>query len=252
MINIFFLNNNFQVLELWWIVHPPLVSAIRPGSWGGIITLPLLIEAKYFRRTTRGQTGLHNSLAQTMLTHQAQSCKTKTNIYLYKHALLFCFWRISSALPCLHAKSNAEGRSSGLRCRPLWPWTCCLQSLWVPALLSSLRGCKLSGRPTDPGVQRLPSTSFHWSKQPPVTTARLTPVWLDWTAAVCVTVRTWPPRSGTRRLLWSSRRSLRSRPVTRERLPVDLYFALMTTKWQVCCRWNGTNFRRCLPYWEEE
>ena len=113
--------------------------------------------------------------------------------------------------------------SSSLHCRPLRPWTCCLQSLWVPTLLPSLRGCQFTTRFTDPGVPRLPSTPFH-CRPNSLQWRRLD--WQfslsHWTAAVCVTVRTWPLPSGTRRLLWSSRRSLRSRPVRRERLPLDL------------------------------
>ena len=40
-------------------------------------------------------------LAQTMLTHQAQSCRTKTNIYLYKHIKLFSSNPMRKANPAM-------------------------------------------------------------------------------------------------------------------------------------------------------
>ena len=115
--------NSYDATNIQWIVHQPLVSAIRPGSWGDNVLMflalcqfkcpvqrlimsltlsqclnvshPFLNWAQILPRTTRGQKRAEHCsvntafLAQTMLTHQAQSCRTKTNIYLYKHINLF-------------------------------------------------------------------------------------------------------------------------------------------------------------------
>ena len=48
----------------------------------------------------------------SLLTHQTQSCKTKTNIYLYKHVLLYVDLFLKYLLCAFHTKGHAEGRSS--------------------------------------------------------------------------------------------------------------------------------------------
>ena len=278
--------NSYDATNIQWIVHQPLVSAIRPGSWGDNVLMflalcqfkcpvqrlimsltlsqclnvchPFLNWAQILPRTTRGQKRAEHCsmntafLAQTMLTHQAQSCRTKTNIYLYKHIKLFSSNPYEKGDPAMQQAGPASS-TAGRLC----PWTCCLQPLWAPALLPRLRGCNFP--PGDPTVPGLPSTSFHWSQQPPVRTARLTSS--VWTIGrlLYVWLREYDHLRqgredcvGLRDSLWGAGqcwgRGDRS----------SLYFArevfrkkngnMMFTYF----RSNGINFRRCWPSWGDE
>ena len=51
----------------------------------------------------------------SLLTHQAQSCKTKTNIYLYKHALVFVnlFLYLTCQKPCRRQVEPAAASTAG-------------------------------------------------------------------------------------------------------------------------------------------
>ena len=123
-------------------------------------------------------------LAQTMLTHQAQSCRTKTNIYLYKHIKLFSSNPYEKGDPAMQQAGPASSTAGRLALE-----------LAACSHFGLQRCCRAFEAATFPQLQRSHSARTALNVLPLVTAASSEDGATDiislnhWTAAVCVTAR---------------------------------------------------------------